>query len=94
MNPQPLFEEKAGAFVITFKKRNENEGINEGLNEGLNKGINKLLFHISTHPGERLTEISNQLKISKKTLERWIRELKEQNKVLFKGSKRNGGYYA
>lgn len=24
-NPQPLFEEKTGAFVITFKKRNEND---------------------------------------------------------------------
>jgi len=93
-NPLPLFEEKTGAFVITFKKRNGNEGINEGLNEGINEGINKLFFHIATHPGERLTEISNQLKIPKKTLERWIKELKEQEKIHFKGGKRNGGYYA
>jgi hypothetical protein len=31
----PLFDEKVAAFVITFKKRNGNEGISEGLNEGL-----------------------------------------------------------
>ncbi|MCX6579147.1 MAG: hypothetical protein NT166_03065 [Candidatus Aminicenantes bacterium] len=80
--------------MITFKKRNGSEGINEGLSEGINEGINKLFFHIATHPGERLTEISNQLKIPKKTLERWIKELKEQEKIHFKGSKRNGGYYA
>lgn len=36
-----LFEEKTGAFVITFKKRNGSEGINEGINEGLSEGINE-----------------------------------------------------
>jgi len=32
----PLFEEKTGAFVITFKKRNGSEGLIEGISEGLN----------------------------------------------------------
>jgi len=62
----PQFEEKTGAFVITFKKRNGSEGISEGLNEGISEGIN-----------EGLNE-----------------GLKEQEKIHFKGGKRNGGYYA
>jgi ATP-dependent DNA helicase RecG len=28
-----------------------------------------------------------------KTLERWIKKLKDENKIEYKGSKRTGGYY-
>jgi ATP-dependent DNA helicase RecG len=84
-------------FGFTFYKRRINEGINEGLNEGLNGGINgginRLYDYIEGHPGQRITEMSIELNIPGKTLERWIRSLKEQGKIIFKGSKKTGGYF-
>jgi hypothetical protein len=35
----PLFEEKTGAFVITSKKWNGNDGIKEGINKLLKDGL-------------------------------------------------------
>ncbi len=124
-NPMPEFEEKAGAFVITFYKRRINEGISEGINEGLNEGLNEgineglneginegineringglngginggingLYDYITDHPGQRIIEMSMELNIPEKTLERWIRSLKEQGKIIFRGSKKTGGYF-
>jgi hypothetical protein len=33
------------------------------------------------------------MNIPAKTLERWITSLKNDNKVVYKGSKKSGGYY-
>ena len=41
-----------------------------------------------------LSQISKSLNISQKRLERWIRKLKYENKIEFRGSKKTGGYYA
>ena len=97
----PLFEEKAGAFVITFFRKKLREGINGGLtggiNGGLKEGINgglKLLLHaINNNPGKRTNELARLLKISERTIENRIKKLKQQEKILFKGSKKTGGYF-
>jgi ATP-dependent DNA helicase RecG len=103
-NPRPIFEEKSGAFVITFIKpinegTNEginegtNEGINEGINEGTNEGINRLYAYMKNHEGLRVNQISEALNIPSKTLERWISSLKSDNKIEYHGSKKTGGYF-
>ncbi len=44
---------------------------------------------------EKLTKlIEKKLNIPAKTLERWIKQLKTENKIEYKGSKKTGGYYA
>ena len=65
-----------------------------GLNDGLNGGINQLFFHIRDNPGKRTVEIAKSLNTSLRTIERWIRKLRDDGKIKFKGSKKTGGYYS
>ena len=84
-NPDPVFSIKTGAFVITFYKKINNEGVNEG--------VNLLIKLIKSKPGKRTTEISEILNVPQKTIERWIKKLKETGQIVYKGSPKTGGYF-
>ena len=84
--PKPTFEYEWEAVRTTFYKRIENEGINEGI---------KFLYeYIKNNPNQRISQIQNILNTPSKTLERWIKELKDKNKIEYRGSKKTGGYFA
>jgi ATP-dependent DNA helicase RecG len=83
-NPRPKFEEKAGAFVITFFR---------ALNEGINEGINELFQFIQRNQGLRINQISKRINVSSKTIEHWVSALKTSGKIEFRGSKKTGGYF-
>ena len=70
-----------------------NEGISEGINGGVNEGINRLLEFIRKNPGKRVVEIAAALNIPSKTIERWIKKLKEQGEIIFSGPRKSGGYF-
>jgi len=99
-NPKPEFKEMAGAFVVKFIRRPTSEGIigginegtNEGINGGINEGINMIIEFIRKNPGKRVTEIAAATNIPSKTIERWIKKLKEQGKITFSGARKTGGY--
>lgn len=101
-NPKPEFKEMAGAFVVKFTRRPAsegkgggiNEGISEGINGGVNEGINRLMEFIRKNPGKRVVEIAAALNIPSKTIERWIKKLREQGKIVFIGPRKTGGYHA
>jgi ATP-dependent DNA helicase RecG len=64
----------------------------EGVSEGVNEGVNSLLAFIQRTPGLRSPQISRAMGIPVKTLERWLKKLREQNKIEFMGSPKTGGY--
>lgn len=80
------FSEIANAMQITFFKDLK-------INEGMNEGINNLYIFIKNSPSKRVSQIEKELNIPAKTLERWIKQLKEEDKIEFLGSKRTGGYF-
>ncbi|MFH1320720.1 MAG: ATP-binding protein [Bacteroidota bacterium] len=84
-NPPPEFNEKTGAFVITFYKKKQNEGVNEG--------VNLLREKIRNDPGKRTNELSKLINVPQKTIERWIKKLKKEKKIEFRGNPKTGGYY-
>ncbi|MBN1662032.1 MAG: putative DNA binding domain-containing protein [Deltaproteobacteria bacterium] len=100
-NPRPELKEMAGAFVVKFIRRPDvegtsggiNEGISEGISGGVNEGINQLWEFIRKNPGKRVVEISAALNIPAKTIERWLKKLKEQGRIIFTGSRKTGGYF-
>ena len=73
----------------------ENETVpgDGGINGGINR-INQLFLHIRNNPGKRTVDIAKSLNISLRTTERWIRKLREEGKIKFKGSKKTGGYHS
>ena len=62
-------------------------------NDIVNEGINALYNFIIKHPNNRISQIEKELNIPAKALERWIRKLKIENKIIFIRSKKTGGYF-
>ncbi len=92
-NPKPEFKEITGAFVVKFTRHPASEGINGGTIEGVNEGINRLLEFIRKNPGKRVVEITTVLNIPSKTIERWIKKLREQGRIVFMGFRKTGRYF-
>jgi ATP-dependent DNA helicase RecG len=61
--------------------------------EGVNEGVNRLYQAVKQNPGIRLPELSTRLNVPVKTLERWVKQLRSEKKVVFRGAAKTGGYY-
>ena len=82
---------------MKFTRRPTSEGINkgrsEGTNGGANEGIRQLLAFIRKNPAKRVVEIAAALNVPLKTIERWIKTLREKGEIIFTGSRKTGGYF-
>ena len=67
--------------------------LNEGISEGVSGGVNLLIELIQKNPGKRVPQLAKTLDIPAKTIERWIKQLKGEGKIEFKGSPKKGGYW-
>ena len=101
-NPKPELKEMTGAFVVKFTRRPASEGkgggisggVNGGTDGGIKEGIDRLADYIRNTPGRNVTEIAAALNIPSKTIERWIKKLREQGRIVFIGPRKTGGYHA
>jgi ATP-dependent DNA helicase RecG len=85
---------KTGFLVIFYRKDDKTFSMpGEAVSEGINEGIKKLYDYIENNPGHRTGMISKSMDVPEKTVERWLRKLKSDNKIEFVGSKKIGGYY-
>lgn len=69
-----------------------NEGVNEGVHEGVHEGVKSLYALIQAKPNNRSPFFALELNTSVKNIERWLKQLKDEEKVEFKGSPKTGGY--
>lgn len=82
------FAALASAIVRDSKVPNRHDG---GLNDGLEVGIeNKVLRIIGSNPNVTMAEISAQLSVTKRTVERTVKRLRENNRIERVGGKRYG----
>ena len=65
----------------------------EGISEGISEGINFLYTFIEQKPGRRISFIADEIDKPPKTVERWIKKLREEGRIEFRGSRKTGGYY-
>jgi ATP-dependent DNA helicase RecG len=63
-----------------------------GVNGGVSEGVSGLLEFIKRTPGLRTPQISKAMDVPAKTLEKWLRKLKDRGDIEFKGSPKTGGY--
>ena len=73
------------------RKAVENVGVNEGVSEGVSEGVNLLLESIRKNTGKMVPQLAKTLSIPAKTIERWLKNLKEERKIVYKGSRKKGG---
>ncbi|MFH1949961.1 MAG: ATP-binding protein [Pseudomonadota bacterium] len=62
------------------------------LNEGVNEGVKSLYELIKNNPNNRSTYFAKELHTSVKNVERWLKQLKDEDKIAFNGSPKTGGY--
>lgn len=60
---------------------------------GVSGGVNDILVLIENNPGINVSSIKSLLNIPQRTIERWINQLKKENKIEFKGAPKTGGYF-
>lgn len=99
--PEPEFKAIGEGFQVTVfaplaeggQLDVERDGVNGGVNDGVNGGVNDIENLIKNKPGLSTKEISTQLNISQRTTERRLKQLRDSNKIIFKGAAKTGGYF-
>ena len=95
--PEPVFEATQGGMAVTVFKQTEQKTPEKtvgGVNEGVNVGANHLLAYIQMHPGQRASEMATAYKLTQRTIERWLKQLKDQDLIEFRAATKTGGYYS
>lgn len=73
---------------------NSNEAINEAIkNKKLSTTLIKLLTIINDNPGIKITKLQEELKLSRATVQRQLKQLVDMGLVVYNGSNKTGGYF-
>lgn len=90
-----LIDDRRGnQFKVIVRRPAQQTGeLNERVNEGVNEGVARLFAQIKKGPGLRAPMLAVQMNTSVKNIERWLQQLKDQQKVEFRGAPKTGGYY-
>ena len=70
---------------IFYKNETPLDGVVSG-------GVRELLEFIQTNPGLRANELSEHIDTPLRTVQRWLKQLKDENKIEFQGAPKTGGY--
>jgi ATP-dependent DNA helicase RecG len=82
---EPEFEATQGGMAVTVFKAPTG---------GVNEGVNGLLSLIQRQPALRGPVMAEAMQTSPKNIERWLKQLKQEQKIEFRGAPKTGGYYA
>jgi ATP-dependent DNA helicase RecG len=96
----PVWKEQDNTTTVTFpdvahnrKDERITEGITEGITADVKDKMTKILLAIYKGGGVRIVDIEKRIDIPAKSLERYIKQLKDAGMIEFKGANRTGGYY-
>ena len=71
-----------------------NNSVNVGVNVGVKDLTKRILILIEQNPGINANELASFITDkTKRTIERYIGNLKESGKIEFRGADKTGGYY-
>ena len=103
---QPEYSISDNGIIVTLYNMNYNEAQNEVINDGINEDINDvinvgqklnteerkniILKLIEENEKISIQQIVENIEVSKSTVERDLKELKEQNKIEYIGSRKSG----
>lgn len=70
-----------------------NDRVNEGVKTALARDQKWLFGYIEANPGKNTETFADVMKKSIPTISRYLKELKDQGKIEFRGAPKTGGYY-
>ena len=88
--PVPVLHENTGNVLMTFKLQEQRGGVGEGVNVG----VNALFADIQANQGHRASDMAATFKVTQRTIERRLKQLREAGKIEFIGSPKTGGYFS
>ena len=94
------YEESGDGYMVTIAYTQQkqttsfSEGVNGGVSGGVSGGVNDTLTFIQNNPGLSAKKLAENLNQPLRTIERWLKQLKDQSKIEFKGAPKTGGYFA
>ena len=77
--------------ILEALKEHQNTAVG-GVNGGVNE-LEAVCSYIRQHPGLRANAIALAMSFPKRTLERYLRQLKDASRIEFRGAPKTGGYY-
>ena len=99
---QPEYSISDNGIIVTLYNMNYNEAQNDGINEEINEEINVgqklnteerkkiILKLIEENEKISIQQLVENIEVSKSTVERDLKELKEENKIEYIGSRKSG----
>ena len=79
---------------IFYKNETLLNGVVSGVvSGGVNGVVTELLEFIAKNPGMRANELSKHIDIPLRSVQRWLKQLKDENKIEFQGAPKTGGYF-
>ncbi|MDR0746249.1 MAG: helix-turn-helix domain-containing protein [Mediterranea sp.] len=93
--PEPVFITDGGFFTVSFKRPDNNGAINGTINGTINKeAVEDLVFElIKSKEGITVSDITESIGKSRRTVMRYLDTLKKADKIEFRGGNKTGGYY-
>jgi Fic family protein len=78
-------------YIDTANTKTNEKPDSVGINVGINVGIkNKILECIANYPQISIPQIARFLNVNPRTIERYMKELREEGKIVREGSKKSG----
>lgn len=53
-----------------------------------------MLVYVQANQGKNTGEIKKAIGLQQRTTERWLKQLKDEGKIEFRGASKTGGYFA
>lgn len=87
---RPDFEEVYINSENNAENNTPNGGLGGALNGGLNEADKKIIEYLRKKPESTITELTSQLGIKRRTVERAMKDLRDKDIIERKGSKKSG----
>ncbi len=94
------FGERPNGFLNKLSYRDQkvstdlDGAVNGAVSGAVNGAVNHLMDLILFYPGERILFFQTELNVPRRTVQRWLKVLTNENKIAFRGAPKTGGYFA
>ena len=87
------YEESGDGYLVSLGYQTQKTS-SGGVSGGVNGGVNELLEFIRLNPGGKTSDFRIAFGQSQRTIERWLKHLKDEGEIEFRGASKTGGYFA
>lgn len=91
--PPPKWELELGGLWVIFEFPKKHIHQLSDTAGGVSGSVNSMFDFIQANPGLSAKAISDKLNVPQRTVERWIKSLREHEQIEFRGAPKTGGYF-